>query len=301
MLEALRNAPYLAEPDLHTAFAEGKLGRTLCIARVANDAYHRGPGVSSTDLKLLLQSPAHYAAAKLKPWKCTPALRFGTATHEAMFEPELYDGKYVVTPQALDDANKSKNPWKAEWSKFKELAETEGKEILSFYEAQDIRGIVYTIFDARIWKQQVGPAEPIFELAFYWVCDKTGILLKAKLDILAWSLGMILDLKTTDDVRFFRSSVRRYNYHVSAAHYLKVVSNATKHQVDNFAWIAMEKEAPYGHKFIIATPATLAKGRELADEAVLLYKDCVAAEAWPAYSDTWEELDITTTERLEAL
>ncbi|MEB3212414.1 MAG: hypothetical protein VKL39_13730, partial [Leptolyngbyaceae bacterium] len=42
-------------------------GALLGLIRVPNEAYHAGPGVSSTDLKKLLESPAHYKAHKKNP------------------------------------------------------------------------------------------------------------------------------------------------------------------------------------------------------------------------------------------
>lgn len=289
----LKSAPVLSEPELHTAWADGKLGRTLTIVRLDDAAYHSGPGVSSTDLKWLLKSPAHYAAKKLEAWKETPALFFGKAGHEAFFQPDVFESKYLVKSRELSDNNCAKNPWKAQWDELKAQAEVEKKSILDFYQVQDIAGMLHKVHSSPIWSQQIEPNSPIYELAFYWFDQARGILLKAKVDILVWSLGLVVDLKTTDDAEAYFHTSKKYRYHVSAAHYLRVASNATNHAVDNFGWIFLEKESPFEYKFVAARPETISEGNRLTDIALDRYAECMAKEQWPGYARMWEELSIT--------
>jgi PDDEXK-like uncharacterized protein DUF3799 len=291
------NAPTLTEPEILAAYSDGRLGRTLCVVRTSNAAYHQGPGVSSTDLKALLRSPEHYAASKLKTWKETPALRFGRRCHEALFEPTVFGERYVVEPQALADQNKTKNPWKAEWDKLKETTKAEGKEIIEFYDAEDIAGICYKVTNHTIWQKQIAPNNPIFELAFYYWDEALGVLLKAKLDIIVWSMGLILDLKTTEDARNFSRVVEAHDrlYHLSAAFYIRVVAGATQcdPKAFNFVWIPAEKEAPYGTKFCPATPLTLQAGNVLVDRALAPYAKSMKEQKWPGYAETWEEIELS--------
>ena len=95
--------------------------------------------------------------------------------------------------------------------------------------------------------------------------------------------------------RRFRSTVESLNYHFSAAFYIRVVAGAT--QTDpksfNFAWIAAEKEGPYAHKFVAATPTTLDAGNTLVDRALKSLQTCMKEEKWPGYADNWEELELS--------
>lgn len=86
---------------------------------VPNEIYHGDrTAVSSSGLKLLLRSPAHFVAGQGASEETTAALEFGTALHTALLEPEKYREQYVTKP----DINRRTKEGKA-------LAETIGRAL----------------------------------------------------------------------------------------------------------------------------------------------------------------------------
>lgn len=64
---------------------------------VTDEIYHRKCiGASSSALKKLLRSPAHYRAYKAAKDQDSPARRFGRAVHAMCLKPETFDENFVV-------------------------------------------------------------------------------------------------------------------------------------------------------------------------------------------------------------
>jgi hypothetical protein len=66
------------------------------IHKMSNEAYHSGLGLSSTGVKELVKSAAHYQAylnAKREP---TAEMIRGTVIHAMILEPESFDAQFAV-------------------------------------------------------------------------------------------------------------------------------------------------------------------------------------------------------------
>lgn len=80
---------------------------------LANDVYHRGPGISKSGLDLIRKSPAHYravvTAANDNERAPTAAQFIGTALHMIVLEPQLFQQTYTLAlsradvPDAIED------------------------------------------------------------------------------------------------------------------------------------------------------------------------------------------------------
>src|SRR5690349_3941280 len=81
--------------ELNDLAAIGKLNGLF---RVPMDLYHAGPGISSTGIKEILKSPAHYKAY-LEGQEDTDAFRLGRLVHMRLLEPEAYVDSVVISPQ----------------------------------------------------------------------------------------------------------------------------------------------------------------------------------------------------------
>ena len=95
-------------PSLLAMFNHGELH---CRPDIPNEVYHADRScVSTSGLKQILRSPAHYqaylAGANRKE---TPAMFLGTATHSRLLEPALFEQEYVVAPIG----DKRSKEWKA--------------------------------------------------------------------------------------------------------------------------------------------------------------------------------------------
>jgi hypothetical protein len=129
------------------------------------------------------------------------------------------------------------------------------------------------------------------------VCPHTGLELKCRVDYLTES-GWLIDLKSTQDASLsgFQRSVANFRYHVQAAHYLNVYRLATGETPRGFAFITVEKTAPYAVQVFEASPNLIQAGsleamRNLRALAAAL--DTYSLETpWPSYSQELVQLDL---------
>ena len=269
---------------------------------VGNDDYHAGPGLSSTGIKRLLQSPAHF---KTPAKEDTPALRFGTLVHEALLEPELFAKKYTTIPDALVGVSKAKNPHKAMWDQFKAFAEQAKLEIMDRDDWDTVAGIARSVQQSQLWPRIIDGAR--FEVAAYMQdgvplplapdepaehAKAMHVLRKVKADILA--PGLIGDLKTCSDARpeAFARSIMDYGYHISAAYYLDTFSAVMGEEISTFVWVGVEKKPPYAVRFYVASPRMIEIGRQEYQRALRLYAECNAKGEWPGYPETFEDIEL---------
>lgn len=251
---------------------------------IDNDPYHAGEGISSTNLKHLLRSPAHYLEAKKDSGGSTPALVYGQALHTACLEPELFDQQFVLQPEY--DGPKSKNPWKKEWDIFKK--ENADRTIIP--DGADIKGIQDALKAHGFAQNIIDQCE--HEIAAYVVDGEHKY--KAKCDILDTKNGIIWDLKTTEDAREnpFVRSVMKYKYHLSAAYYLQIFTAASGITFDKFGWIAVEKKAPYGIGVYMADEEMLTRGNQEVQKATEIYHNAVETNHWPVYKESVEYISL---------
>src|SRR5690625_4787601 len=71
------------------------------IANMPNSVYHSTPeGISSSGLKQMLRSPAHYKFQASTP--PTRAMEIGTSIHTALLEPDRFAHEYVLLRDVKD-------------------------------------------------------------------------------------------------------------------------------------------------------------------------------------------------------
>jgi len=255
-----------------------------------NALYHSGPGLSSSDLKELLKTPAHYQASKdPSNRKETDAMDFGTAFHTAILEPHLFASTVALEPPEITAmGSKAKNPCKAHWDQFK--AANAGKSIFNADDSKRLSGMIASVKRHKLAMSIVSHSKK--ELTAYALHH--GVLQKARADMIIPQRSVIADLKTTVDASpaGFAKAVTKYGYHISAAYYLQTFTLALGHEIKDFLWIAVENTAPYGVAIYAASAEQLAIGKGRAAMAVDAYKQCIASGNWPCYSEDIKELEI---------
>jgi hypothetical protein len=261
------------------------------IFKVEDEAYHGGPGLSSTRLKKILRSPAHAKAVQVE----TPALALGRAVHCAVLEPEKFATFYVQRPD-VDGRTKEGKAARAEF----EASLSPEHVIISAADAEMIAGIARSLAQSATFASLVEGAA--FELAAFSptvveygheqsrYAGKSHVIRKAKADLI--NATCIADLKTCEDANDFQRSIVRYDYHVSAAYYLDVFSEVLGEEIHNFVWIAVEKKPPYGVRFYVASSNMLKIGRQKCHQALATYAQCEATGIWPCYSDEFVDIDL---------
>ncbi|MBR1673091.1 MAG: PD-(D/E)XK nuclease-like domain-containing protein [Fretibacterium sp.] len=262
-------------------------------AGIGNEEYHAGPGLSSSDLKELSRSPLHYRAAKENPEEPTESMKFGTAVHCSVLEPELFDEIYVRGPEGDKRTKAVKEAWAA--------IEAEGKIPLSHDDFEAIQGITRSIREHPLASRWLSGGTA--EQSGFWQQHvrtdsfETDILCKCRPDYIkeAGNHYVIVDLKTTKDASpgyFARAAYWDYKYHISAAHYLTGMEAILDERAQGFIFVSVEKQKPYALNVFQAGEDFLRAGFEVNKGLYETYASCLLSGEWPSYPTERLELNL---------
>lgn len=269
---------------------------------IPNPLYHAGPGISSSNLKQIAQSPLHYRTMKEHPKPSTPTMVLGTAFHALMLEPDVFYSTYV------------RAPWKSWTTKearaWRDAQEEVGMIVLSGVDDEDdpfwkpcdwnrlqlMRASIMAHPFASLFFERFIP-----ERSMYWReainvrVDGGEItiheLAKCRFDGIDIVHNIGFDLKTCNDASYsgFTRSVVDYGYHISRQWYMRGQA-ATGHDLQDFVFIAIEKEPPYA----VGVYTIDQRFRGLADMLIRVYLEtysrCQETGEWPCYPPQVREL-----------
>jgi hypothetical protein len=253
---------------------------------ISNEDYHSGPGVSNSNMKQILRSPAHFKSPDPPD---TDAMIFGDAFHVATLEPNRYDKEYTVYPaDCLPGSGKGQQARKAE---FEEYCAATGISIIK----PDWHDQIIMMRDAVLTHPKVKEEKLLQDgktelSAYYTDPDFYNILTKIRMDYLNKSRGCITDLKSTTDARLFpfRKISHDKGYHIQAAHYLYTLTKLTNMLHEEFFFIAVEKPKLKGQYIGVmiyqADEEQINEGLIKRAEALRIYHECVESGNWPGYS-----------------
>lgn len=247
------------------------------VFRISNEDYHAGPGLSSSGVKKLLDSPAHFKI----PTPKTDAMAFGTALHMAILEAPAFDLRVTV----FDGASRQSKAWET----FEAKALSEGKVPVITKEMVIIDGLRNSFSKSATWASLSRGAE--HELAAF-VQTEGEAARKAMADCIS-SDGIITDIKTTSctDLDGFVRSIYDFGYHISGAYYLDTWSAALAVKLNTFVLVAAEKAPPYGLRFVPLSERMIEIGREECQRAQAIYETCIDSDSWECYPDRFEEVE----------
>lgn len=239
---------------------------TPAIHRMDERTYRAHPALSRSLLEKIRRSPAHLHWAQKNEEPDTDYFRFGRLVHSAILEPDTFWPSVVV----WDGARR----YGKEWDGFKE--KHDGKEILTASEEAQLMAMSNSAMLAGFTPKGT------VEGSIFWKHERTGIDLKARLDMLDGVL--VYDLKTTQDAspEAFRESVLNYGYHRQAAWYMDA-ARAAGVPVVSFIFVAIEKAAPYGVALYTLDPELLLLGQAENESHLDIYKRCKDSGDWPSY------------------
>jgi exodeoxyribonuclease VIII len=241
--------------------------------------YHAADGISNSGLAAIARSPAYYRYGEKKD---TDAMRQGRAIHTAVLEPELFRETY-----ALAQGRRNKGAEKIE---------------LTALEWETARNVAAAILHHPTCQALLAVGEP--EESVFWYDPDTLLLCKGRPDWTCYGEGdnsrpYLLDLKTTKDASpsGFTGAAEHYRYHVQAAFYLDGWHAATGRWIDEFIFVAVEKEPPYAIGLYRLPAWKIEEGRNLYRRDLATYEYCRDRDEWPGYStdiitlDTWRRYE----------
>ena len=241
---------------------------------ICNMDYHKDTErISKSGLDLINKSPLHYWEKYLNPMhkeKTTHALTFGSAVHTAVLEPAEFGKRYSIIPD-IDRRTKEGK------LRYAEYLETVGdKEMITREDSNNIEHIMTAVNrhpQASLLKSKITEVEQIY----------THEDMKCRPDAIT-SLGIVLDLKTTEDAspKAFGRSATKYRYDVQAAFYTDILK-ANGVDVNGFVFIAVEKTPPYAVACYVIEDADLNIGREKYLENLAVWRQCRDKNEWKGY------------------
>lgn len=272
-------------------------------ATLTNEAYHRGAGVSKSQLDLVRRSPQHFKAAMDRPElrEPTEAMEWGTALHTRVLEPERFNDLYVVFDDSeiiqkiiaekpdtkVARATKAYKDAKAAFD-----AEHAGKAVLDRNTAYEITQAAASIGAHPVARAIFTSGVSTIENSFFWTDEKTGELCRCRPDFLRDD-GIMVDLKTAEDASeaAFSRSVANYRYHVQDAYYRDGIA-ANAREVRAVIFIVVEKKFPFAVACYSLDSASVELGRAEYRADLDLFSECKKGDKWPGYGDTIKALSL---------
>lgn len=187
--------------------------------------------LSYSALKAYAQSPNHYLRYVSREVAETPEMRFGTALHTYLLEPDAWHERYYVMPKVDRRTKKGKE----EFEKHTELAKT--RIVITEEDQQVIEAMTANVWKhepAAFFMREEGEVEKLLERNLF------DIDWKGYADKIVGNA--IIDVKTVQDASpaAFQRTAHQMKYHWQAALYRMLAPN-----MPSFVWLAIEKKEPY--------------------------------------------------------
>jgi exodeoxyribonuclease VIII len=246
--------------------------------RISNKEYRNRDGVSSTDLKKMTKSPAHFRYWKDNPQEDTHDLLFGRAVHKYVLEKDDFFTEFAVAPN-VDRRTKA---GKEQFALFE--VENEGKDIITQDDFDKIKAM-YDALYATPFVERLLSGEK--ELSFFMEDEKTGLTVKCRPDCLSeiGDTNILIDYKSTKDASSdaFMKDAIKLNYDLQMAMYKEI---AEKNLGKKYAviFIAQEKTAPYLVNILEANEYFLKSGADMYHTYLDIYSECNETGNWYGYT-----------------
>lgn len=240
--------------------------------------YLSAPGLNSSSIKLLLESPLQFKrkADGLLLDRPTAATELGTALHSAILE-----GRFDchIRPETYGEGK----PWNGNATACKEwYAAHADKPVFSEAEANLIVESFQYVRDHRdvVANRLLAGGAP--EVSMFAEID--GRLFKCRADY--YRPGSICDLKSVTDAskRGFARAVTDFCWHIQAAININV-ARALGDASATFTWLALQKGQLPLLNVVRASQAWLNAGNAAIDGAIDLQFKCQSNNEWPEWSD----------------
>lgn len=190
------------------------------IIDIDDPGYFRLKSIDQSQLKQFLKNPADWAYHRLNDdHKPTDAMKFGTAFHAYL----LGTSDVVSLPEGESFRSKDNQKWRADQLEA-------GNIIVSYNDMQLLKRMKEGIEQTSLMPEYPDYMEIIEqgtkEQCIEWKDRQTGLMLKAKPDLIPAGTDYLVDLKTAQkaDVESFAKEVINYGYHIQTVFYRAAVA-----------------------------------------------------------------------------
>lgn len=247
---------------METPYAELIVNQTV----LTDDTYYDDKEyVSQSSLSYIDKSSQHYTMylhGQLGNYE-TAAMKFGTAFHHYVLEPETFDDTYAIldTDERPEPTRamslKANKEWKEEF-----MSSLNGRILLEKSDFNTIQKMCVELHRSVHMPKFFNGSS--FEEIAVWKHKPTGIMCKGKIDIINREQGFIADLKTASSAHpdSFTETIISRKYHRQAAFYLDAFG------LKDYYIIAIEKTFPFAYCIYRIKPETIDEGRKLYESAL---------------------------------
>lgn len=190
------------------------------IIDIDDPGYFRLKSIDQSQLKQFLRNPADWAYHRLNDdHKPTDAMKFGTAFHAYL----LGTSDVVSLPEGESFRSKDNQKWRDEQLEA-------GNIIVSYNDMQLLKRMKEGIEQTSLMPEYPDYMEIIEqgtkEQCIEWKDRQTGLMLKAKPDLIPAGTDYLVDLKTAQkaDAESFAKEVINYGYHIQTVFYRAAVA-----------------------------------------------------------------------------
>lgn len=248
------------------------------------EVYHKVEALSASGGVKLRQSPMHYKLARTKKMVPTAGMRFGSAVHFGVLQPELFGTEVLIAP----GCDKRSNAGKAEWAAFELRCGDK-----CWLDPDDHKRALACIAEIRKHPGAMRLLRgAVTELSIFWIDGEYGNPCKCRFDVI--NLGGAADLKTTLDASplGFPKTIANFDYNAAAAHYMSGAEHALDETPKFWAFIAAESEEPHAVATYYLGAPSIRAGQHLMSIAHERYKLIRETGTFPGYADTIEEINV---------
>lgn len=274
------------------AFVE--LPTASLIEHMSNDEYHACPEFSSTQLKDMNRSAAHFyvnSISKEAKKEASTAMNFGTLVHTMFLEPEQFENEFVIAPK-FDRRTKAGKEEVAAWEQA-----NEGKLLVSEEDVDNASRMSENLRSLSIYKaMQDNYGMP--EASFFFTDPVFGLNLRVRPDwhiapCKAFPNGLIIDLKTTDDARpmAFSRTCANFSYDLSTSMYREGFQ--AYYQTEDkppFIFLVAERNTPFNVKQYKASDLFLSVGDVRYKKSKESLAESLLLDEWNGYSKGIEDI-----------
>ncbi len=290
------------------------------IEKMSNDEYHAREEFSSTQLKDMLRSGAHFYShniIKEHERETKKHLDFGTLAHTLFLEPEQFANEFAVIPAdapkpPTDVMRNAKNPSedsikRVQW--WDNFAAEHGTKITITEEqlagAKRIADNFMKLSSYAVMQSHYGMPEA----SIFFTDPIYGLKLRVRPDYhiapcSALPNGLMFDVKTTRDARHFKFSKDsgEMGYSLSASMYREGFQQyyGTENKPD-FIYLVAENTAPFNGKQYKASDLFLSVGDVQYRKAKELLAESLLINEWDGYSLEMEDLYLPSYMTKQAL
>lgn len=276
--------------------AKAQIPESGIILGMSNADYHALPSVSSSMLKTILRSPAHYADAYLSEKtrkEPTASMVLGSLTHTLFLEPENFGSEYIIAPEC----DRRTKEGKAVYAAFQDAAD--GLTVITAEQLQTAQAMSNALCGHIIHEAMTGGHA---EASIFYSASVGGVGMACRIrpdyhipPCDTWPTGLIIDVKTTDDARpeaFARTCVN-FGYDLSAAMYCDgFMRHYGTAEPPLFLLPVVERDSPHAVACYECSPEMLDKGNEKYRKALELLTICRLAGEWPGYDSGIQLLNL---------